>query len=358
MPPRGIEEGEDVINQLEILQISNLSPVRQRRLRTLLHTAQSGGEELDVIFREVAATLPPPSREEEQAMNFCNQSGTRLFLFGSFEYPQSLYRLADPPLVLFVRGDTSRFQNMHYPLAIVGSRRADQDGINNTKQIVSSLSQYGVTFVSGLAFGIDAATHWAALRFQMENTCPTIAIMPCGLDTIYPKAHEKLAHAILDAGGVLISEFFPGIQIQRHHFLQRNRIVAALSNVVIIVQAGQRSGARATATVAADLGIEVLAIPGPIGNWLYAGNHDLLREGASLLTDIPSLAHDLGIAPSLPPDVEPVHEQVCELLREKGALSLTNLQNELARFDLSEILLELESSGSLVCLPGGYYRLN
>lgn len=347
-----------MINQLEILQISNLSPTQQRRLRALVCTAQSNGEEVAPIFCEVAATLKAPSREEEQAMHFCNQSETRLILFGSSEYPSSLYRLADPPLVLFVRGERNVFASMQYPLAIVGSRRADPDGINNTKQIVASLSQYGVTFISGLAFGIDAATHWAALRFKTEDTCPTIAIMPCGLDTIYPKSHEKLAHAILDAGGALVSEFFPGTQIQKHHFLQRNRIVAALSNVVIIVQAGQRSGARATASVAADLGIEVLAIPGPLGNWLYAGNHDLLREGASLLTDIPSLARDLGIAPPSPPDVEPVHKQVCELLREKGALSLTNLQNELACFDLSEILLELESSGSLVCLPGGYYKVS
>lgn len=347
-----------MINQREILQISNLSAAPQRRLRTLLCTARSGGGELKAIFREVAATLPPPSPEEDKAMNFCSQSGTRLILFGSSEYPASLYRLADPPLVLFVRGARGAFENMQHPVAIVGSRRADRDGINDTKQIVSSLSQYGVTFVSGLAFGIDAATHWAALRFQEGSICPTVAILPCGLDTIYPKAHEKLANAILDGGGALVSEFFPGTQIQRHHFLQRNRIVAALSNVVIIVQAGQRSGARATATVAADLGIEVFAIPGPIGNWLYAGNHDLLREGASLLTDIPSLAHDLGLLPSSPRDVEPVHEQVCELLRERGALSLTNLQNELACFDLSEILLELESSGSLVCLPGGYYRVN
>ncbi|NBW41216.1 DNA-protecting protein DprA [bacterium] len=345
-------------NTLEILQISNLPLPQQRRLRRLIRAAQDAGEDMDTIFSQCMTALGSPTPKEEEALEFCVRNQIAVVLFGTPEYPDSLGRLFDPPLVLFVRGSRDVFQELGHPISIVGSRRADKDGISLTKRIVSTLSHYNVTFISGLAFGIDAATHWAALRFATGNKCPTLAVMPCGLDTIYPRSHEKLSQTILESGGALISEFFPGTQIQRHHFLQRNRIVAALSQALIIVQAGKRSGARSTASVAADLGIEVFAIPGPIGNPLFEGNHDLLREGATLLTEISDLPHELKIA--APPDlgVEPVHEQVCDLLREQGALSLMNLQNELARSDLSEILLELESTGSLVCLPGGYYKLN
>lgn len=204
---------------------------------------------------------------------------------GDERYPPLLSQMASPP-ALNVRGSLETADSL--AIAIVGSRRATPYGIHVAESLAADLAARGVTIVSGLARGIDAAAHRGALAGGGR----TIAVLGSGLDIIYPPEHQDLARDV-EQHGAVVSQFPAGTQPLAYHFPARNRTIAGLALGVVVVEASERSGALITAGFAGDLGREVFAVPGRIGNELSRGPHGLLRDGAILIRDWADVVQEL-----------------------------------------------------------------
>ncbi len=204
-------------------------------------------------------------------------------------YPECLRHVPSPPAVLYLRGALSDQDSN--AIAVVGTRRASRYGIEAVKRIVSGLSAAGVTIVSGLALGIDAAAHETAL----EAGGRTIAVLGCGVDVVYPARHRQLTARILERGAV-VSEYAPGTQPDARNFPPRNRIISGLSRGVLVVEAGDRSGALITAQFALDQDRDTYAVPGGIMWPLSAGTNRLIQRGeAKLVTGAEDILEDLDL---------------------------------------------------------------
>lgn len=206
-------------------------------------------------------------------------------------YPEALKAITTPPLALFVRGDATLLAQPQ--IAMVGARAATPQGIENARAFAAELARRGLIITSGLALGVDGASHQGAL----DAKAPTIAVCGTGLDRVYPARHKVLAQTILDGGGALVSEFAPGTESIAANFPRRNRIISGLSLGVLVVEASRESGSLITARRASEQGREVFAIPGSIHNPLAKGCHQLIREGAKLVESVDDVL--LELAPKL-----------------------------------------------------------
>ena len=295
-------------------------------------------------------------------------SGQRIqsWLWTDPDYPPMLREIADPPPVLFRQGSPEALDRRM--LAMVGSRNASWDGIRSTRRIAQALSRAGVTIVSGLATGIDGAAHEGCL----EGRSPTVAVMGCGLDRVYPTAHRELKERILAAGGLFLSEFAPGESPAGWHFPVRNRIISGLCPAVVLMEAKIRSGSMTTVRHALDQGRDVFVWPGDPSSPLYEGNHQLLREGAIYFTRPEELLEDLGWLDKEPEvvqntvqplpeaggDLPPVERHILAAL-ERGKLGFEELcmQTGLEAGQLMAALTTLQIRGRVETLPGKMYRL-
>jgi len=248
-----------------------------------------------VRFRDLVGTFgspqhawdaTPPSVHREaasecalRALERADSVGARLLASGDSEYPDRLLDLPDPPPILFSIGELGM---LHAPcVAIVGTRRATSYGERMTLEIADALARAGVSVISGMARGIDGVAHRAALAAGGG----TIAVLGTGVDIAYPDAHRAL-HAEIARRGLLLSEELPGDRASGGSFPKRNRIIAALASVTIVVEAPHRSGALITATRALDLNRDVAAVPGAIDVPQSAGSNALLRDGAIMIAEI------------------------------------------------------------------------
>ncbi|QWD94581.1 DNA-protecting protein DprA [Polynucleobacter sp. MG-Unter2-18] len=204
------------------------------------------------------------------------------------DYPARLLDLYDPPSSLYIYGDI-RLLNIP-TIAIVGSRIASPEGVKNAHYFAQALSAEGYLIISGLARGIDGAAHLGALGSNQDH--PTIAVCGTGLDIVYPREHLGLAQAI-GGVGLLVSELVPGSGPKAWHFPRRNRIIAALSLGILVIEAAERSGSLITARLGCELGREIFAIPGSIHNPLSRGCHQLLRQGAKLVQSPKDILEEL-----------------------------------------------------------------
>lgn len=222
----------------------------------------------------------------------CRESNISIIDRGREEYPQLLTKIHDPPGVLFCRGEFQPVDRMG--IAIVGTRHATQYGKRVAANLARGLSMAGLTIISGMARGIDAAAHKAAL----ECGGRTIAVLGGGVLNIYPPEHESLADSIA-ANGVVLSEALPHQAPRSGCFPRRNRIVTGISLGVIVVEAGDRSGALISARLAAEQGRDVFAVPGRIDSRMARGCHRLIRDGATLVETVDDVLDQLGplIAP-------------------------------------------------------------
>ena len=226
-----------------------------------------------------------------RVLDAAGQEGQRVVTPADGEYPAArLQPLADPPAVLFVRG--GRLDDVPRAVALVGSRRATAFGLDMARTLANELAGAAVSVVSGFALGVDGAAHRGAL----EAGGHTVAVLGCGLDVPYPAAHVRLGAQVVEAGGALCTEHPPGQRPARWHFLRRNRLIAALADATVVVEAAQRSGALATARLALEVNREVLAVPGPARSPQSAGCHKLLREGAGLCETADDVFGSLGWA--------------------------------------------------------------
>jgi DNA processing protein len=268
-------------------------------------------------------------------------------------YPALLSEIHDSPLMLWVKGDANLLSTPQ--VGIVGSRSASPNARNHARALAKSLCQYDKTVTSGGASGIDKACHEGAL----DANGKTIAVFGCGIDQVYPKSHRDLFEAI-STTGALVSEHPLGTSPKPGHFPRRNRIISGLSEAIVVVEAALKSGSLVTAQHALEQGRDVYAMPGDILNPNSAGCHQLIRDGAYLLTDakdIVEFGRSVGATDTLtlPSHLNPVQLQIISLLK-TAHLPIERLSHELsiAAHQLLEPLLELELEGLIEQHPGGY----
>ncbi|MBN1965406.1 MAG: DNA-processing protein DprA, partial [Anaerolineae bacterium] len=214
--------------------------------------------------------------------------GVTALTWDDLDYPPVLRELPDAPPVLYVRGTLLPEDN--WAVAIVGTRKASSYGVDIAYQLAGALAAAGVTVVSGLALGIDAAAHRGAL----DAGGRTSGVLACGIDVIYPPEHRKLAQAVSEHGA-LVTEFAPGTQAEAKNFPPRNRIISGLSLGVIVVEAGEQSGALITASCAAEQGREVFAVPGRTTTAASKGTNRLIQDGAKLVMSIDDVLVELNL---------------------------------------------------------------
>lgn len=301
----------------------------------------------------------------EHDLAWLKQPHNHLISIRDPEYPGLLKEIPDPPAVLFVHGQP---QTLHLPqLAIVGSRNPSPQGAKTARQFACHLAAGGLTITSGLAIGVDAASHRGAL----EAEGVTIAVAGTGLDRIYPASHRQLAHDIAQHGA-LVSEFPLGTPARPGHFPRRNRIISGLSLGTLVIEAAPKSGSLITARQAADQGREIFAIPGSIHNPLARGCHELIRQGAKLVETAQDIVEELSpllgslslpsAAPTPDRNTDPKIEKNGDfqaLLRNLGfdpaPIDQIIEQSGLTPEKVSSMLLLLELDGHVSSLPGGRY---
>ncbi|HEV2109706.1 MAG TPA: DNA-processing protein DprA [Gammaproteobacteria bacterium] len=295
------------------------------------------------------------------------RAGARLIAISDADFPPLLKQIPDPPVALFLRGDAGLLASPQ--LAMVGSRNPSVEGRRNAEEFAAYLSRCGLTIVSGMALGIDAASHRGALKAGG----PTLAVWGTGLDRPYPPRNLDLAEEIA-ARGLLVSEFAPGTPPLPTHFPRRNRIISGLAVGTLVVEAASRSGSLITARLASEQGREVFAIPGSIHNPMARGCHRLLREGAKLVESAADILEELAPLlklelPAAEPAAEgasaaPPEDPEYRLLLNSLDFAPTSVDSLVERTGLtpdvvSSMLLMLELQGHVEASPGGRYsRVN
>ncbi len=337
--------------------------------RTLLQTFglpqvifKAGGSELRAAIGDKLATLLASHDAEADittALNWASEPGNHLIPLGSTAYPRTLLDSADPPALLYAKGNIELLQQPM--LSVVGSRNATRQGELDAEAFSSHLSAAGLTIVSGMALGIDAAAH----RGGLKGRGSTIAVIGTGIDRIYPARNAELARQIA-ADGLIISEFPLGIGPLAHHFPRRNRIIAGLGQGCLVVEAADRSGSLITARLAAEAGREVFAIPGSIHSALSHGCHRLIRQGAKLVESANDILEELAWEsvvnpiPSVDLETTPLSDEELNLINVLGNspcdLETLVTQTGLTPDALLAMLLPMELDGRIASLPGGRYQ--
>ena len=280
-------------------------------------------------------------------------------------YPERLKPFSDAPVILFYRGDPNAARK-DAAVSVVGSRNASARGLENTRKIAEDLSRCGIRIISGLAYGIDAAAHQGCLRGGSE----TVAVLGCGLDQDYPAENAALKEEILAKGGLLLSEFAPGEKPLGWHFPYRNRIISALGDCLVLMEARIRSGSMTTVQHALNQGRDVFVHPGEPGTLRSEGNHQLLREGAIYFTDASDLMEDMhwldkrrdvgqnNERPAEAPMRLSREEQMVLNRLDAGALSFDQLCDGLnmSAAQLNAVISMLQIQGAIRALPGKMYQ--
>ncbi len=272
---------------------------------------------------------------------------------GEAAYPEHLLALPAPPPVLFALGDPAVLARPR--IAIVGTRQLTRYGESVTRELAGTLARAGACVVSGMARGVDGVAHRAAL----DADGATVAVLGTGIDVAYPTSHREL-HAAIVRRGLVVSERVPGARATAGAFPARNRIIAGLAEVTIVIEAGLRSGALLTAMHAMELGRTVAAVPGPIDSPQSAGTNELLRDGAMVIASVADALALVGLtpAPRQPrPGLEPEAQRVWDALA-RGAVDLDTLA---ARTGLPvraclTAVTELELAGAVTCEMTGEVR--
>ncbi|HXX83734.1 MAG TPA: DNA-processing protein DprA [Casimicrobiaceae bacterium] len=311
-----------------------------------------------VVARELAAAVErgPDQAALARALAWLHEPGHELIAWDDPAYPQALLSIADPPPVLYFQG---RRELLNRPsLAIVGSRNATPQGVETAEAFAAALSAAGLTIVSGLALGIDAAAH----RGGLDGSGSSLAVVGTGIDRVYPAANRGLAQKLAEAGG-LLSEFPIDTPPLPANFPRRNRVISGLARAVLVVEATLASGSLITARFAAEQGRDVLAIPGSIHSPFSKGSHRLIKEGAKLVETAQDVLEELGMpaarAASATASAAPQGkaERVWAALGHDPAdVDTLSERSGLPADAVCVALVELELEGRVASLPGGLYQ--
>ena len=381
---------DDLAAWLRLTLLPGIGPERQRSLLAAFGlpaqvfaagrsaiAAAAGADTADLLF------AAPDEARIAAALAWAAEPGNHILTLGDAAYPRGLLEIPDPPVLLYVKGDPALLAGT--ALAIVGARSATPGGVANAQAFAEHLAGAGLTIVSGLALGIDAAAHRGALN-QADGK--TVAVIGTGADRVYPARHQTLAREIAERG-VIVSELPLGTPALPHNFPRRNRLIAGLARGVLVVEAAVGSGSLITARLASECGREVFAIPGSIHSPLARGCHRLIRDGAKLVETAADVLDELAwggtarppaqpatrsaargrrraaedasqaLFPPPAPDAELPPEQAAVL----GALGHDPLdvdtlaaRSGLTLDALYAILLSLELDGRISRLPGGRFQ--
>ncbi|WP_343722106.1 DNA-processing protein DprA [Herbaspirillum seropedicae] len=309
--------------------------------------------------RLLRAPTPAVRAQIAATLAWLQQPGHAILTLADSRYPPALLDIADPPLLLYLRGDPAWLSAE--AVAVVGSRNATAQGIAHASRFSRELSRAGLSIVSGLALGIDAAAHEGGL----DGPGSTVAVIGTGIDIVYPRRHEALA-ARIAAAGCIVSEYPLGTPPLASNFPRRNRLISGLARAVLVVEAAAQSGSLITARMAAEQGRDVFAIPGSIHAPLAKGCHQLIRQGAKLvettqdmLDELPSRQAVRVAHPS--PQSQVDDDAMTSLVMQAMAHDPVDTDTLAARCGLEAavlagLLLTLELAGRIELLPGALYR--
>lgn len=376
---------DDLADWLRLAAVPGLGPQRQRELLAAfglphrIFAAGRGALAAVVGSETAAAVLAAPADEAiEGALAWAAEPGSHILTLADPDYPRRLFDIADPPVLLYVRGDPALLARPG--IALVGARSSTAAGDANAEAFARTLAARGLVVVSGLALGIDAAAHRGALAAGSAGA-GTVAVIGTGIDRIYPARNAALAREIA-ATGAIVSEFALGTPPLQHNFPRRNRLIAGLAEGVLVVEAALGSGSLITARLAAEHGREVFAIPGSIHSPLSRGCHRLIRDGAKLVETAEDVIEELrgrlgwpapATAPRAPArhgrrDEPAAAPQAALALDDDAARVLAAIGHDPVDIDtlaarcgltvdaLYAILLPLELEGRLAKLAGGRFQ--
>ena len=358
---RDSEEYEGSGTWLVVAMFAAEQPSRVARV-----VKELGDSPIRVLIDEVARRLykdPGERRREtdlaleaaDRAMAAALQSGDRVVPYPHPNYPPQLREIPDPPAVLWVRGD---LECLSAPaVGVVGSRDATPASLAVARKLGTELADAGLVVVSGLARGVDGASHAGALA----GTGRTVAVLGSGVDVVYPRQHRGLAEQVSHAGA-LVSELPPWVGPRAWHFPLRNRIISGLSRAVVVVEASEKSGSLITARLALEQGREVLAVPGGILSGRHRGTHGLIKDGARLVETVDDVLEEIGWrrppVQAVGDSSNPLPINILESRMAAGEPYTVGQLAELAGRTAAVTLVELsylELAGRVIRQPGGQF---
>lgn len=319
----------------------------------------------DVVASRLYANFDSALKSAESELEYIYANDIGFVTLTDDAYPERLRECADSPTILYYKGMPD-FSGKHI-VSIVGTRNATKYGVEFCNLFVSELAKKypDAVVVSGLAYGIDVASHKAAL----ENNLTTWAVLGHSLETIYPSAHKRVADKMLSSNGALISDFPHGTKIDPSNFVKRNRIVAGLCDALLVVESGEKGGSIITANIANNYNKDVFALPGNITSTYSRGCNKLIKTNrANLCESFDDFEYIMNWTPkkevSMPKlelkfDFTVDEKKVADVLSRYEFLDIDNLrrQTEMTPNELSLILLQLEMKGAIVSLPGKIFSL-
>jgi len=361
-----------LLHQIALTKVTGVGPVIGRHLlshfgnaEAVFSAAKKDLPRLQGLTRRVIEALSKADVLEaaEKELRFIEKHNIQPLFWGDPDYPKRLAECADAPLLLYYRGNADL--NAPRMVSIVGTRNATAYGKSICADFIAALSPYNVTIISGLAYGIDSYAHRNALNHEI----PTVGVLGHGLDRIYPATNREMAAKMLGCGG-LLTEFPSGTKPDRPNFPMRNRIIAGLADVTIVVEAAAKGGALITAELANSYSRDVCAFPGGLQQEFSAGCNYLIKtHRAHLITGVKDLQYLMNweLAPSpkrpqqlqLPVSLSAPQQRVYDMILAAEQLSIDTLSLELqwTQSKLAVTLLELEMHGIVVALPGKIYRV-
>ncbi|MBO9200935.1 MULTISPECIES: DNA-processing protein DprA [Niastella] len=363
----------ELLYQLALTQVPQIGCVHAKLLIEHFHTAE-GIFKASISQLEKAEGIGTVRAQQikkfrefamlEKEIAFIEKYKIKPLFLTHPEYPQRLLHCYDPPTLLFYRGHANL--NASRIVAVIGTRINSAYGKELTQELVQTLTQHNVVVISGLAFGIDAIAHKAALQYNL----PTVGVLAHGLDSLYPAEHTQLAKEMVQQGGGLITEFYSDITAEKHHFPIRNRIVAGMSDCVVVIETGLKGGSMITADLANGYNRDVFAYPGRVTDAKSAGCNALIKHNkAILLTDPQDLAAILGWNEPERKNYRPQKElfvnlnaeeqTLVDMLSEKKPVHIDelNLRCGLSTSSLITAVLSLEMQNIVQALPGNRYQL-
>ncbi|HRN67205.1 MAG TPA: DNA-processing protein DprA [Promineifilum sp.] len=277
--------------------VSGIGPAKIQALLGYFNTLEKAWNASDEQLRDIGFDIRAIQSLNEVRQNFdldqyvrqVETSGVGVVTWGSPEYPELLREIPAAPPLIFLRGQLEPIDR--WAMAVVGTRRLTAYGRQVTRDLVAGLVVNGITVVSGLARGIDAVAH----RTALEDGGRTIAVMASGIDKVYPPEHRDLAREIVAGRGAIISDYPFGAEPESSHFPARNRLISGLSLGVIVIEAGERSGALITARFALEQNREVFAVPGNIHSPVSVGTNRLIQQGGKLVMRVEDILEELNL---------------------------------------------------------------
>lgn len=364
---------KNLLHNIALTLTSDIGPVMAKLLISYCGSAESvftaSKKELSKIPQVGLKTIEKLKNNAdafsraEQQINYLDKIGARAVVFHSDEYPHRLKHFDSSPLVLYSRGQ----MNLNHPrtVAIIGTRKPTEQGKINCEKLIAGLQAYNVQIVSGLAFGIDTCAHTQSVKLGIE----TIGVMGHGLDRMYPTANKNLAAQMIEHGGVL-TEFPTETNPDRENFPMRNRIIASMSDVIVVVESKKRGGSIITAEFANSYNKDVFAIPGRINDEVSEGCNRLIKQHKAYLLES---ADDIGyimrwdemdkekvVQKSMFIDFTPEEQKVIDALKKSSQITVDelNYQLKMTPSGLASLLLNLEFKGAIRSLPGKKYILS